>query len=80
MSMIHAQRIRAPVLAAYVLLIAVGFCRSGSALSQVETASGADAAPKRDQPVDFRTARVEFRDEFQQRQNGDTVYALAGGK
>ncbi|MEO8007595.1 MAG: hypothetical protein ABI728_03630 [Betaproteobacteria bacterium] len=74
--MMHVHRIRAPVLAAYILIFAAGFCRSGCALSQVETASGADAAPKRDQPVDFRTARVEFRDEFQQRHNGDTVYMI----
>ncbi|MBI3526846.1 MAG: hypothetical protein HY067_02640 [Betaproteobacteria bacterium] len=74
--MIHAHRLPAYILCAYVLTLAAGSGFSGSAFSQVETASGADAAPKSSQPVDFRTTRVEIRDEYQDLQGGGTVYMI----
>ena len=60
----------------YVLTIAAGFCCSGSAFSQVESASGADATPQSSLPADFRTSRFEIRDEFQDLQGGGTVYMI----
>lgn len=60
----------------YVLTIAAGFCCSGSAFAQVESASGADAAPKSSLPADFRTSRFEIRDEYQDLQGGGTVYMI----
>ncbi len=74
--MIHARRLAARILCACVLVLAAGFGFPGSALAQVESASGADAAPKSNQPVDFRTSRVEIRDEYQGLQGGGTVYMI----
>lgn len=74
--MIHAHRLPAHIFSAYVLILAAGFGFPGAALAQVETASGADAAPRSSQPVDFRTTRVEIRDEIQGLQGGGTVYMI----
>jgi hypothetical protein len=71
--MIHAYRLPADILCACILILAGGFGFPGLALAQVETASGADAAPRSSQPVDFRTSRVEIRDEIQDLQGGGTV-------
>ena len=60
----------------YVLTIAAGVCCSGSAFSQVESASGADAAPQSSLPTAFGTSRFEIRDEFQDLQGGGTVYMI----
>lgn len=73
---INRHRLRAHVLFAYILILAAGFRCSGSAIAQVETASGADAAPQRDQPAQFRASRIEFRDEFQKLHSGATVYMI----
>ena len=72
--MMQAHCLSASILCAYVLILAAGSGFSGSAFSQVETASGADAAPRSSQPVDFRTNRVEIRNEIQDLQGGGTVY------
>jgi hypothetical protein len=74
--MIRARRLPARILCAYVLTLAAGFGFPGSALAQVETASGADAAARSGQPVDFRTTRVEIRDEIQDLQGGGAVYMI----
>ena len=74
--MIHSHRPSACILAAYVLTIAAEFCCTGFAFAQVESASGADAAPKSNQPADFRTSRFEIRDEYQDLQGGSTVYMI----
>ena len=72
----HACRLTDPILAVYVLILAAGFGFSGFAFSQVESASGADAAPNSSQPVQFRTSRFEIRDEFRDLQGGGTVYMI----
>jgi hypothetical protein len=74
--MIHARRLPARILSACVLILAAGFGFPGWALAQVESASGADAARKSNQPVDFGTSRVEIRDEYQGLQGGGTVYMI----
>jgi hypothetical protein len=71
-----ACRLTDPVLGASVLILAAGLAFPGSAFSQVESASGADAAPKSSQPADFRTSRFEIRDEFEDLQGGGTVYMI----
>jgi hypothetical protein len=63
-------------IAAYFLTIVAGFCWSACAFSQVETASGADAAPPGSRPEGFRTSRFEIRDEFRDLRGGGTVYML----
>jgi hypothetical protein len=74
--MIYAHRLPAHILCAYILTLAAGFGFPGAALAQVETASGADAAPRSSQPADFRTTRAEIRDEIQGLQGGGTVYMI----
>lgn len=74
--MARTHRPTAFILAAHVLTITAGFCFSGAAISQVESASGADAAPVSSQPADFRTTRVEIRDEFLDLQSGGAVYMI----
>jgi hypothetical protein len=71
--MIQAPPLPARILCAWVLTFAAGFAFHGFAVAQVETASGADAAPKSSQPVDFRTTRVEIRNEYQDLQGGGTI-------
>ena len=71
--MIRARRFPARILCAYILAFAAGFGLPGAGLAQVETASGADAAPKSGQPVDFRGTRVEIRNEYQDLHGGGTV-------
>lgn len=75
--MSYAQRLRAHILFAYFLTAAAGFGFPGVAISQVESVSGADAAPKSNQPAEFRGSRFEIRDEYQNLQGGGTVYMLA---
>ncbi|MBC8008010.1 MAG: hypothetical protein H7X76_08205 [Prolixibacteraceae bacterium] len=72
--MMQAQRVPASKVSAFGLILVAGLGFSGSAFSQVDTASGADAAPRSSQPVDFRTNRIEIRDEIQDLQGGGTVY------
>ena len=55
------------------MVLAAGFGLPDCAVAQVETASGADAAPKSTPPVDFRTSRVEIRNEYQDLQGGGTI-------
>ena len=74
--MMQARRLPASIVFAFVLILIAGFWFSGSAFSQVETASGADAAPKYRQPADFRTSRFEIRDEILDLQGGGAVYLL----
>ena len=71
--MIHAHQLPARIFFAFVLVFAAGFGPATSAVAQVETASGADAAPKSSAPVDFRTSRVEIRNEYQDLQGGGTI-------
>src|SRR5258706_233587 len=74
--MTHAHRLTDYILAAYVLILAAGFGFSGSAFSQVESASGADAGPGSGQPAEFRGSRFEIRDEYEDLQGGGTVYMI----
>ncbi len=74
--MIAVRRLPAHILCAYVLTLAVGVGDSYSAFAQVETASGADAAPQSSQPPGFRTNRVEIRNDYQHLQDGSTVYMI----
>lgn len=74
--MIHAYRLPARIVCASVLALSAGFGWSGSVLAQVETASGADAAPKSTQPADFRTSRIEIRDDIQDLQGGGTLMRI----
>jgi len=71
--MIHAHRFPARILCACVLTFAAAFGFPGFAVAQVETASGADAVPKSGGPVDFRSTRVEIRNEYQDLQGGGTI-------
>jgi hypothetical protein len=73
MSVSSACRPRAGVLAASVLIVAAASGLSESAFSQVQSASGADAAPVRQPPAEFNTSRIEIRDEFQDLEGGGTV-------
>jgi hypothetical protein len=63
-------------IAACIFTIAVGFCRSGCAFAQVESASGADAAPPNSPPAGFRTSRFEIGDEYLDLQGGGTVHMI----
>lgn len=61
---------------ACALVVAVTLALPGHAGAQVDSASGADAAPKSAAPVDFRSTRVEIRDEHLNQQDGSTLYLL----
>ena len=63
-------------IAACVLSIAAGFCWPGCAFAQVESASGADAAPSNSPTAGFRTSRFEIRDEYLDLQGGATVFMI----
>lgn len=72
-TMIRAHPLPARLLCACALILAAGPGFSVSAVAQVDSASGADAAPKSSQPVDFKTNRVEIRNEYQDLQGGGTI-------
>ena len=72
-TMIHAHHLPARLLCACALTLAIGFGLPASAVAQVETASGADAASKSSPPVDFKASRVEIRNEYQDLQGGGTI-------
>ena len=74
--MMAVHRFPAHILCAYVLILAAGLGISCSAFSQVETASGADAASQSTQPAGFRTNRAEIRNDFLHPQDGSTVYMI----
>ena len=61
---------------ACVLTIAAGFCCSGCAFAEVESASGADAAPPNSAPAAFRTSRFEIREDYLDLQSGGTVFMI----
>ena len=64
---------RSPIhslIAGFLACTAFGF--SHAALSQVETADGADAAPKSTQPA-FRSTRVEIYNDYEHLQGGGTI-------
>jgi hypothetical protein len=71
--MICARRPPVLILTAYALILAALLGLPGSAFSQVESASGADAVPAGGQDVGFRSGRFEVRDEYQDLQGGGTV-------
>jgi hypothetical protein len=71
--MMLAHQFPARILCACTLAFAAGYGLPGAALAQVDTASGADAAPTSGQPVDFRSTRIEIRNEYQDLQGGGTV-------
>jgi hypothetical protein len=71
--MIRVHRFPPRILRAYVLALATGFGLPGPVAAQVDTASGADAAPKEAHPVDFRSTRVEIRNDYQDLQGGGTI-------
>ena len=71
--MIHQRHFPARILCAYAMVLASGFGLPNCAVAQVKTVSGADAAPKSSLPVEFRTSRVEIRNEYQDLQGGGTI-------
>ena len=71
--MIHKRHLPARILCAYVMVLAAGFGLPNCTVAQVETASGADAAPESTPPVDFRTSRVEIRNEYQDLQGWSPI-------
>lgn len=76
MAMSNTYRFRVRILSAYILSAAAVFGFAGPAFSQVESASGADAAPKSSQPADFRTSRFEIRDDYYDLHGVGTVYMI----
>ena len=55
------------------MVLAAGFGLPNCAVAQTDTGSGAGAATKSSPPVDFRTSRVEIRNEYQDLQGGGTI-------
>jgi hypothetical protein len=74
--MIQINRPAGPLCCACVLAFTIVLGFSGPAGAQVASASGADAVAKSAAPVDFRSARVEVRDEHQNLQDGSTLYRI----
>lgn len=74
--MIQIHHLAGPVHCACVLAIATVLGFSGAAGAQVASASGADAIATSTAPVDFRSTRVEIRDEHRNLQDGSTLYLI----
>ena len=71
--MIHERHLPARILCAYYMVLAAGFGLPNCAVAQTDTGSGAGAVTKSSPPVDFRTSRVEIRNEYQDLQGGGTI-------
>lgn len=71
--MVPVPRFPSRVFPAIFLAMTAGLVLPQTTLAQVETASGADAAAKSSEAVQFRSTRVEIRNEYQDLQGGGTV-------
>jgi hypothetical protein len=60
----------------FALMLVAGLGDPGFAYAQVETASGAEAVREGSRPASFGSNRVEVRDEYQNLQDGSSIYMI----